>query len=385
MRVLDGTKADGSYHSGASGAPVSGAHGTKPVSLDLELLEQTVRTAMRMLDNVIDINYYPTPEAKTSNQRHRPVGLGIMGFQDALVMQGIAYASDAAVDFADRSMEAISYFAILASAELAQERGTYSSYEGSKWDRGLLPIDTIDVLEEERGLPVDVDRCQSMDWKPVRQAVSRHGMRNSNCMAIAPTATISTIIGVTQSIEPSYKHLYVKSNLSGEFTQINIELVDELKALGLWDLDMLDSIKYYDGSLVAIDRIPEEIRLRYLTAFEVAPEWIIECAARRQKWIDMGQSLNLYMQEPSGKKLHDMYTLAWNKGLKTTYYLRTLAATQVEKSTLDVNKFGIQPRWMKNASTSSAIRIDREEKLEPVAALTGEACDPNNPDCEACQ
>ncbi|MGD9858159.1 MAG: ribonucleoside-diphosphate reductase subunit alpha, partial [Planctomycetaceae bacterium] len=361
--------------------------GAANLQLDLALLEQTIRTAMRMLDNVIDINYYPTPEAETSNQRHRPVGLGIMGFQDALAAQGISYASEEAVEFADRSMEAVSYFAILASSDLAQERGTYSSYEGSKWDRGLLPIDTIDLLEDERGLAIDVDRSQSMDWKLVRQAVSRHGMRNSNCMAIAPTATISTIIGVTQSIEPSYSHLYVKSNLSGEFTQINIELVDELKALGLWDADMLDSIKYYDGSLVAIARVPDDVKARYLTAFEVDPAWIIDCAARRQKWIDMGQSLNLYMREPSGKKLHEMYTLAWNKGLKTTYYLRTLAATQVEKSTLDVNKFGIQPRWMKNASASGEIRIDREEKLEPVAAaaLTGEACDPNNPDCEACQ
>ncbi|MBX3435900.1 MAG: ribonucleoside-diphosphate reductase subunit alpha [Planctomycetaceae bacterium] len=355
------------------------------VKLDLVLLEQTVRTAMRMLDNVIDINYYPTPEARTSNQRHRPVGLGIMGFQDALATQGISYASQEAVEFADRSMEAVSYFAILASADLARERGTYSSYAGSKWDRGLLPIDTVELLEEERGLPINVDRSQTMDWKPVRQAVSRYGMRNSNCMAIAPTATISTIIGVTQSIEPSYSHLYVKSNLSGEFTQINIELVDELKALDLWDADMLDSIKYYDGSLMAIDRVPEHIKARYLTAFEVDPAWIIECAARRQKWIDMGQSLNLYMREPSGKKLHEMYTLAWNTGLKTTYYLRTLAATQVEKSTLDVNKFGIQPRWMKNASASGEIRIDREEKLEPTAAMVGAACDPNNPDCEACQ
>ena len=380
------------------------AHTTKD-GLDLELLEDTVRTAMRMLDNVIDINYYPTPEAKTSNQRHRPVGMGLMGFQDALATQGFSYASDQAVEFADRSMEAISYFAILASTELAKERGPYSSYEGSKWDRGLLPIDTIDLLEEERGVRVDIDRSQAMDWKIARQAIGRYGMRNSNCMAIAPTATISTIIGVTQSIEPSYKHLYVKSNLSGEFTQINIELVDDLKALGLWDQDMLDAIKYYDGSLIAIERIPDDVKVRYLTAFEVDPAWIIECAARRQKWIDMGESLNLYMAEPSGKKLHEMYTLAWNKGLKTTYYLRTLAATQVEKSTLDVNKFGIQPRWMKNASTSADIRvdrdeqaapasvtgapgevrIDRDEKLETVGAVTGEACDPNNPDCEACQ
>jgi ribonucleoside-diphosphate reductase alpha chain len=224
-----------------------------------------------------------------------------------------------------------------------------------------------------------------MDWSLVREAVARHGMRNSNCMAIAPTATISTIIGVTQSIEPNYKHLYVKSNLSGEFTQVNIELLDELKARGLWDADMLDALKYYDGSVVPIDRIPDDIKARYLTAFEVDPAWIIECAARRQKWIDMGQSLNLYMAEPSGRKLHEMYLLAWNTGLKTTYYLRTLAATQVEKSTLDVNKFGIQPRWMKSASASSAIHITRGEKLEPVPATLGATCDPTEPDCEACQ
>jgi ribonucleoside-diphosphate reductase alpha chain len=370
------------------------AHVTKD-GLDLELLEDSVRVAMRMLDNVIDINYYPTPEARTSNLRHRPVGLGIMGFQDALAAQGIGYASREAVELADRSMEAVSYFAILASTELARERGVYSSYAGSKWDRGLLPIDTIALLEEERGCPVDVDRLQTLDWSVVRAAVALHGMRNSNCMAIAPTATISTLIGVAQSIEPNYKLLYVKSNLSGEFTQISSELVDELKSRGLWDRDMLDAIKYYDGSLAQVPRVPEDIKARFQTAFEIDPYWIIECAARRQKWIDMGQSLNLYMQEPSGKKLHEMYMLAWEKGLKTTYYLRTLAATQVEKSTLDVNKFGIQPRWMKSQSASSEIRIDRAaigmiglpagEPPIPAAFAVGAVCDPGNPDCEACQ
>ncbi|MCG6156712.1 ribonucleoside-diphosphate reductase subunit alpha [Rubinisphaera margarita] len=358
--------------------------------LDLEMLRETTMTAMRMLDNVIDINYYPTPEAKRSNQRHRPVGLGLMGFQDALLAMGLSYSSDEAVEFADRSMEAISYYAILASSELAKERGKYSSYDGSKWDRGLLPIDTLDVLEQERGEALDVDRSASLDWTPVRESVAKYGMRNSNCMAIAPTATISTIIGVSQSIEPSYKHLYVKSNLSGEFTQVNTVLVKELKSRHLWDDDMLDALKYYDGALAEIDRIPADVKVRYQTAFEVEPYWLIECAARRQKWIDMGQSLNLYMQAPSGKKLNDMYIDAWKKGLKTTYYLRSLAATQVEKSTVDVNKFGIQPRWMKNKSASGDIRLDRghaatETPVEIPATMVGQTCDPDNPDCEACQ
>ncbi len=361
--------------------------------LDLEMLRETTTTAMRMLDNVIDINYYPTPEAKRSNQRHRPVGLGLMGFQDALLAMGLSYSSDEAIEFADTSMEAISYYAILASSELAKERGKYSSYDGSKWDRGLLPIDTLDVLERERGQEIDVDRSSSLDWTPVREAVSKHGMRNSNCMAIAPTATISTIIGVSQSIEPSYKHLYVKSNLSGEFTQVNTVLVQELKSRHLWNDDMLDALKYYDGALADIDQIPADIKVRYQTAFEVEPYWLIECAARRQKWIDMGQSLNLYMQAPSGKKLNDMYMDAWKKGLKTTYYLRSLAATQVEKSTVDVNKFGIQPRWMKNKSASGDIRLDRghgvneaeDSAVEIPATMVGQTCDPNNPDCEACQ
>ena len=371
--------------------------------LDLELLENTVRTAMRMLDNVIDINFYPTDEAKHSNQKHRPVGLGLMGFHDALAKMSYSYASQDAVEFADRSMEAISYFAILASSELAAERGTYSSYSGSKWDRGLLPIDTIDILEKERGVPIDVDRSAQLDWEFVRKKIADSGMRNSNCMAIAPTATISTIIGVSQSIEPVYKHLYVKSNLSGEFTHVNTLLVSELKERGLWDADMLNDLKYYDGTLTEIDRIPADVKARFLTSFEVDPKWIIECAARRQKWIDMGQSLNLYMCEPSGRKLHDMYMLAWLKGLKTTYYLRTLAATQVEKSTVDVNKYGVQPRWMKNKSASDDIHVAREivsdglrtdtadadrnaPHVVPVTDMTNvKACSLDDPDCEACQ
>jgi ribonucleoside-diphosphate reductase alpha chain len=368
---------------------------------DLPMLEETVRTAMRMLDNVIDINFYPTDEAKNANQRHRPVGLGLMGFQDALAALNISYASTGAVDFADYSMEAISYFAIKASTELAAERGVYGTYAGSKWDRGMLPIDTMDLLEEQRGCRIDVDRSARMDWSVVRAAVATHGMRNSNCMAIAPTATISTIIGVAQSIEPMYKHLFVKSNLSGEFTHLNNSLVTELKQRGLWDADMLETLKYYDGTLTHIGRIPGDIKARYLTAFEVEPKWLIECAARRQKWIDMGQSLNLYMCEPSGKKLHDMYMLAWRKGLKTTYYLRTLAATQIEKSTVDINKFGVQPRWVKSRSASSDIqmaRMDEDRSPEqgradipaphvvPVTEVSQyKACSITDPDCEACQ
>ena len=388
--------------------------------LDEELLARTVRTALRMLDNVIDINYYPTPEAKTSNLRHRPVGLGLMGFQDALYKLRVSYASQEAVDFADRSMEAISYYAILASSELAAERGAYQSYHGSKWDRGLLPIDTLDLLEAERGGNLDVDRSASMDWAPVRASIKAHGMRNSNTMAIAPTATISNITGVSQSIEPTYKNLYAKSNLSGEFTTVNMYLVEDLKALGIWDAEMLDDLKYFDGSLLEIERIPDALKEIYRTSFEIDPEWIVEAASRRQKWLDMGQSLNLYIAAPSGKKLNDMYFLSWRKGLKTTYYLRSVAATTVEKSTLDVNRRGVQPRWMKNKSASANIKLDRTveapepakaapepAKAAPELATIGsaasgasvsedditasegqeapKACSLDNPDCESCQ
>jgi len=342
--------------------------------LDEKRLAATVRTAVRMLDNVIDINFYPTVEAKNSNLRHRPIGLGFMGFQDALFMLNVSYASHAAVEFADKSMEMISYYAILASTELAQERGTYSSYKGSKWDRGLLPIDTIDLLEKERGVKVDIDRSASMNWAPVRAAVKKHGMRNSNTMAIAPTATIANISGVIPSNEPIYKHLFVKSNLSGEFTIINPHLAEKLKSLNLWDEEMIDDLKYFDGSIREIERIPLEIKNLFLTAFEIEPEWIIECGARRQKWLDMGQSLNLYLAEPSGKKLHQMYMLGWEKGLKTHYYLRALAATQIEKSSIDINKRGLQPRWMKNKSASSNIAVDRQEEV-PKACNLGEGCE----------
>jgi len=360
------------------------AHCTEK-GMNEELLSKTVRTAIRMLDNVIDINFYPTMEAKTSNLRHRPVGLGLMGFQDALYLQGISYASPEAVKFADESMEMISYYALLASSELAKERGAYSSYKGSKWDRGLLPIDTIELLAQERGGEVDVDRSAQMDWDVVRKSIKKHGMRNSNTMAIAPTATISNITGVVQSIEPTYKHLYAKSNLSGEFLVHNMHLAKDLKEIGLWDEEMVDDLKYFDGSITEVDRIPDEIKKKYLTAFEIEPEWILECASRRQKWIDMGESLNLYIAQPSGKKLNDMYLLAWRKGLKTTYYLRSLGATQIEKSTSDINKRGMQPRWMKNQSASSDIKVDRttsaatEELKVPVASCNIDG------DCESCQ
>lgn len=353
-----------------------GMHITKEGQLDREMIAETVKTAMRMLDNVIDINFYPIPEAKNSNERHRPVGLGIMGFQDALYMQNVSYASYEAVEFADESMELISYYAILASTELAKERGTYSSYEGSKWQRGLLPIDTIDLLEKERGGDLEMDRSSRLDWTPVRESIKKYGMRNSNTMAIAPTATIANITGVVQSIEPTYKNLYVKSNLSGEFTIINPFLVEKLKKLGLWDAEMIDDLKYFDGSIQEVARIPDDVKKVFVTAFEVEPEWMIECASRRQKWIDMGQSLNLYMSEPSGKKLHNMYLMSWTKGLKTNYYLRTLAATQIEKSTTDINKRGLQPRWMKNKSASSEIVVERTEKPKTCSLDEG---------CESCQ
>ncbi|HEY1016722.1 MAG TPA: ribonucleoside-diphosphate reductase subunit alpha, partial [Herpetosiphonaceae bacterium] len=349
-----------------------------PDGLDHELLEATVRTAVRMLDNVIDINYYPTPAARTANLRHRPVGLGLMGFQDALHQLGIPYASEAAVEFADRSMEAIAFHALLASSELAAERGAYESFAGSKWDRGLLPLDTLALLAAERDTPLDVDTSATLDWERVRAAIRAHGLRNSNVLAIAPTATIANIAGVSQSIEPAYRNLYVKSNLSGDFTAVNRQLVAALKQRGLWDAAMVADLKYYDGALGPIERVPAELKELFATAFDIAPEWLIACASHRQKWIDMGQSLNLYLAEPSGKRLEQIYLLAWRTGLKTTYYLRTLGATQVEKSTLDINRYGLQPRWMQNASASAAISVERPQEQPAACAIDGE-------DCEACQ
>jgi len=295
--------------------------------LDHDKLSRTIRTAMRMLDNVIDINYYAVAKARNSNLRHRPVGLGIMGFQDCLHLLGTPYASDGAMAFADTSMEAVCYYAYLASTELAQERGRYSSYKGSLWDRGILPQDTLELLREQRGGYVEVDSSATMDWEALRSRIRIHGMRNSNCIAIAPTATISNIVGVAASIEPEYQNIYVKSNLSGEFTVVNEHLVAELKKLNLWDEVMVADLKYFDGSLAKIDRVPPELRTLYATAFEVEPKWIVEAGARRQKWIDQAQSLNIYMAGASGKKLDETYKLAWLRGLKTTYYLRMLAAT----------------------------------------------------------
>jgi ribonucleoside-diphosphate reductase alpha chain len=342
--------------------------------LELEKLEQTITTAVRMLDNVIDINYYSVPQAKTSNMSHRPVGLGLMGFQDALYKQKLAYGSDEAVEFADRSMEAISYYALQASSALAEERGSYSTFEGSLWSKGVLPIDSIKLLEENRGAKyIEVDHSQTMDWDSLRERIKTKGIRNSNVMAIAPTATIANITGVSQSIEPTYQNLYVKSNLSGEFTVVNPYLVQDLKELGVWDNVMVNDLKYYEGSLQNIDRIPDELKHRYATAFEVEPKWIVDAASRRQKWIDQAQSLNLYIAGASGKKLDITYRMAWYRGLKTTYYLRALAATGTEKSTIDT---GALNAVSANASASSAA---------PQAAPVPEACSLDDPDCEACQ
>ncbi len=342
---------------------------TTAQGLNHEILRETITTAIRMLDNVIDINYYPTKESQISNCRHRPIGLGLMGFQDALYVQNISYASQDAIQFADESMEAISYYAIWGSIELAKERGSYSSFKGSKWDRGLLPIDTIAVLEKERGGYLDMDRSFKMDWAFIRSEIQKHGMRNSNVMAIAPTATIANIVGVTASIEPMYKNIFVKSNLSGEFTVINEHLIEDLKKLGLWDKEMIDDLKYFDGSVQEISRIPDHLKAKYATAFEVDYEWVIEAGSRRQKWIDMGQSLNLYQAKPSGKKVSDMYMLAWEKGLKTTYYLRSMGATRIEKSTLDVTKY----------SNVVGTR-DRDDK----GRVSNTKAEPKE-DCEACQ
>jgi ribonucleoside-diphosphate reductase alpha chain len=338
--------------------------------LNLEKLQKTVSTAVRMLDNVIDINYYSVDAAKNSNMLHRPVGLGLMGFQDALYKQHIAYGSEQAVEFADRSMEAISYFAIQASSELASERGAYSSYEGSLWSQGVFPIDSLDRLIEQRGADyIEVDRSQTLDWPALREGVKAHGMRNSNVMAIAPTATIANITGVSQSIEPTYQNLYVKSNLSGEFTVVNPYLVNDLKDSGLWDGVMVNDLKYYDGSVQAIDRIPDDLKAVYATAFEVEPRWLVDSASRRQKWIDQAQSLNLYINNANGKKLDITYRMAWYCGLKTTYYLRSLAATGTEKSTID---------------TGTLNAVSRETPQSEPAPVP-KACSLDDPDCEACQ
>jgi ribonucleoside-diphosphate reductase alpha chain len=334
--------------------------------LDREKVQRTTRTAVRMLDNVIDINFYTIPEARASNLRHRPVGLGIMGYQDALLAQRIPVDTDEAVAFADTSTEEISYHAIAASARLAAERGRYESFEGSLWSRGVLPIDSLELLDRERGTAVDVPRGSTMDWDGLREIVRRDGMRNSNVLAIAPTATISNICGVGQSIEPLYRNLYVKANMSGDFTVVNPHLVADLKQRGLWDAAMVADLKRTDGSLGTIERIPEDLRRLHATAFEIEPRWLIAAAARRQKWLDQAQSLNLYLPRPSGRELDALYRDAWRKGLKTTYYLRSTSATHVEKSTLR----GTDGRL--NAVSASA-------------SQSGASCTVDDPDCEACQ
>ena len=374
--------------------------------LDHDKLKRTISTAMRMLDNVIDINYYAVKKARDSNLRHRPVGMGVMAFQDVLYELRIPYSSERAVEFADRSMEAVCYYAYWASTELARERGKYSSYKGSLWDKGILPLDTLDMLAEQRGgyseaegpgtSPyVQVDRSMSMDWDALRKKIARDGMRNSNCVAIAPTATISNIIGVDASIEPCFGNLSVKSNLSGEFTVINHYLVRDLKRLGLWDDVMVMDLKHFDGSLRPIDRVPQEIKQLYATAFEVETTWLVEAAARRQKWIDQAQSLNIYMSGVSGKKLDDTYKLAWIRGLKTTYYLRTISATQTEKSTVTSGRLnavssGGQPQG--GLSALDAIAVSARAQMDSSRAQNGATpatdikfCAIDDPGCEACQ
>ena len=365
---------------------LTGGDGGK--TIDQVKLKKTISTAMRMLDNVIDINFYAVKKARDSNLRHRPVGLGLMGFQDALYELRVPYASDAAVEFADRSMEAICYHAYWASTELAAERGRYSSYRGSLWDRGILPIDSLDLLAEARGGYVEVDRSVTMDWDALRSRIAQHGMRNSNCVAIAPTATISNIIGVDASIEPCFGNLSVKSNLSGEFTIVNEYLVRDLKRLGLWDDVMVMDLKHFDGSLRRIDRVPEDIKALYATAFEVDAQWLVEAASRRQKWIDQAQSLNIYLAGASGKKLDEVYKLAWLRGLKTTYYLRTMGATHAEKSTITngamnaVSSGGLATSGLSAAEVSAA---QTQSSIDATPATDIKFCSIDDPDCEACQ
>ncbi len=364
-----------------------GPDGTKV--LDHDKLKKTIKTAMRMLDNVIDINYYAVKKARDSNMRHRPVGLGLMGFQDCLYELRTPYASQAAVEFADTSMEAICYYAYWASTELAKERGKYASYKGSLWDKGILPLDTLDMLAKERGGYIEVDRSSTLDWEALRNKISIHGMRNSNCVAIAPTATISNIIGVDACIEPCFGNLSVKSNLSGEFTVINGYLVRDLKRLGLWDDVMVVDLKHFDGSLRPIDRVPQEIKALYATAFEVDATWLVEAASRRQKWIDQAQSLNIYMAGASGKKLDDTYKLAWLRGLKTTYYLRTMGATHAEKSTVQAGKLNsvasgnTSDTGSMNAMDAAAATAHAQLSASPATDI--KFCAIDDPGCEACQ
>ena len=366
-------------------------HVTEDGKLDRGLLEETINIAMRMLDNVVDLNFYPTIEAKNSNMKHRPIGLGIMGLQDALFKLDLPFDSQKALNFSDQLMEQISYHAISASSDLAKERGAYESFKGSKWDRGIFPLDSLSLLEEERGQNIDVNKITSLDWEGLKSKVKENGMRNSNTMAIAPTATISNIAGCYPCIEPIYKNIYVKANMSGEFTVVNNYLINDLKALNLWSKDMLDKIKYFDGNLDHIEELPEDIKNKYKEAFSIDPVVLLKHTSVRGKWIDQSQSHNVFMQGVSGKKLSEIYTAAWKFGLKTTYYLRTLAASQIEKSTLDANKFGYtQKREYKKVEEEAAVEeqqsvTNEATNSEPPASEVASACSIMDPDCEACQ
>jgi ribonucleoside-diphosphate reductase alpha chain len=360
------------------------AHITPEGRIDEEKLARTCSTALRMLDNVIDINYYSVEKARRSNLKHRPVGLGVMGFQDMLIKMRIPYSSEQAVELADYSQELVSYHAILASSKLAAERGCYSTYKGSLWDQGILPQDSIRLLAETRGENLVINNETRLDWTPVREHIKRWGMRNSNCLAIAPTATISNIIGVSQSIEPTFQNLFVKSNLSGDFTVLNTYLVEDLKRLGIWDEVMVHDLKYFDGSVQPIERIPVELKQLYATAFEIDSAWLIKAAARRQKWIDQAQSLNLYMAEPSGRKIDETYKTAWLHGLKTTYYLRTTSATSAEKSTVQTSSLNAVKTGAREDTTPSSTA---GELIQNLSITTSEikACLLTDPECEACQ
>ena len=366
-------------------------HVTEDGKLDRELLEETINTAMRMLDNVVDLNFYPTTEAKNSNMKHRPIGLGIMGLQDALFKLDLPFDSPKALNFSDQLMEQISFHAISASSDLAKERGAYESFKGSKWDRGIFPLDSLTLLEEQRGQNIDVNKITSLDWEGLKAKVKENGMRNSNTMAIAPTATISNIAGCYPCIEPIYKNIYVKANMSGEFTVVNNYLINDLKALNLWSKDMLDKIKYFDGNLDHIEELPEDIKNKYKEAFSIDPVVLLKHTSVRGKWIDQSQSHNVFMQGVSGKKLSEIYTAAWKLGLKTTYYLRTLAASQIEKSTLDANKFGYtQKREYKKVEEGAAVEEqqsvnNKSESTEAPGSEVASACSIMDPDCEACQ
>ncbi|HEY8903348.1 MAG TPA: ribonucleoside-diphosphate reductase subunit alpha, partial [Chthoniobacterales bacterium] len=363
------------------GSVILDTHVTKDGALDHEMLKETITIAVRALDNVIDINFYPTEAARTSNMRHRPIGIGVMGLQNALFKRGLAFASQEAVEFNDEFMEAIAYFAYSASSDLAAERGTYSTYKGSKWDRGLLPQDTLDLLEQERGIQIDVPRGERLNWAAVREKIKRHGMRNSNVLAIAPTATISNITGTTPCIEPNFKNLFVKENLGGKFTILSGELVRDLKKLGLWDDAMRDQLKYFDGELTNIDGIPEDIKKKHLTVFHIPYQYLIDAAARRQKWIDQSQSVNLFIAEPDLKVLSHMYRRAWHTGLKTTYYLRSTAASNIEITSVTTKK---EVRGVAGGASAPAAPAKKEYTAAEKMACSIEAMR-RGEECEACQ